>query len=758
LNYVGPVGRDLPLPAHQRKNIITRWRHFVRRTVPALMISASVSGAVMASLAWSARQTDAVSTAREAHLLARAFEEMPAKTQQDEESLVISDDMVRALNAGYIGWIDSRVSSWIRGYVNLDAAFILNSGGQPVYANAGQSTDPHKAFGPVREATKPLEEKLRATLAGDTAPRIVPPLRTAGEHDFALLEGRPALISAKPFISDDDAGTGRLPNAFLLVGVRYLDGPFLDRLGERYELSDLTFARTPMESDEVTSLALRNAAGEALGHFHWRPSLPGSEQFRRQRPALLILILVGNALVLFGMTTWGHLRRTHLAREEKLLKAATHDELTGLPNRTGINRVIDDRLAETLRSGFSFALVFIDLDRFKQVNDLLGHAAGDDLIRSYGTRLRTLMRTGDSLARIGANSFLICLASARRPLDAEQFCERVLTATREPFTLSGRQIFATASAGFVMAPLHGTDRDELAHRGETALLQAKSEGRDRYCGFSTSMDRRARERSQLEADLRMALNSPGQLSVVYQPVYEAASGEISGAEALVRWAHPQRGAVSPVLFIPIAEETGLIHELGEFVLLEACRTARRWPGKMIAVNASAAEIRCAAYAQRVLGTLAMTGLEPEQLEIEITETALFDETGQCHRTVETLRKAGVRVALDDFGTGFSSLGHLQQFEVDRIKIDRRFIFGVDRPTNDQAIVEAIVRLAQSTNLKTTAEGVETQEQADYLRGIGCTDLQGYLLGRPVTGPEMELLVALEHGRGALERRSANGSA
>lgn len=719
------------------------------------MVSASVSGAVMASLAWSARQTDAASITREIHLLARAFEELPARINQDQESLAISDDMVRALNAGYIGWVDSRVSSWMRGYLNLDVAFVLSPDDQPVYANAGQQANPPANYDTVRDAAMPLVLKLRALMTGGDVPQVQPPLRTVGVHDFALIAGRPAIVSVKPFITGDAAGSGRLLHAFLLVSVGYLDGRFLVRMAERYELGDLAFVGAPAESDEITSLALKSADGQVLGHFRWKPMRPGAEQFRRQKPALLTLIVVGNALVLFGMCAWGQLRRKHFAKERKLLQAATHDELTGLPNRTGINRIIDERLAETLRSGFSFALVFIDLDRFKQVNDLLGHAAGDGLIRSYGTRLRGLMRSGDSLARVGANSFLICLASARRPLDAEQFCERVLTATREPFTIDERDIFATASAGFVMAPLHGTDRDELAHRGETALLQAKSEGRDRYCGFSTSMDRRARERSQMEADLRMALGSPGQIGVVYQPVYKALTGEISGAEALVRWTHPQRGAVSPTLFIPIAEETGLIHELGEFVLLEACRTARRWPGKAIAVNASAAEIRCPSYAQRVLGTLAMTGLEPQQLEIEITETALFDETGQCQRTVETLREAGVRVALDDFGTGFSSLGHLQQFKVDRIKIDRRFIFGVDRPTNDQAIVEAIVRLAQTTNLKTTAEGVETEQQAEYLRAIGCTDLQGYLLGRPVSGPEVELLVALEHGHGALERRAGS---
>ncbi|WP_445679357.1 putative bifunctional diguanylate cyclase/phosphodiesterase [Radicibacter daui] len=712
----------------------------------------------MASLAWSARQTDTASIARETHLLSLAFTDLPAKIAQDEESLAISDDMVRALNAGYVGWVDSRVSSWMRGYINLDATFILSPEGEPVYANIDEKVAPPATFEAVRQAATPLEQKLRAAMASTEAPQVTPPLRTVGEYDFAVIDGRPAIVSVKPFITDDAAGSGRLLHAFMLVGVGYLDDRFLERMAERYELAGLSFSSAPMESDEVASLVLKNARGDALGHFHWNPTMPGATQYRMQRPVLLTLVLIGNALVFFGMCAWGRLRRKHFQKEQRLLAAATHDELTGLLNRTGINRVIDTRLAETLGSGFSFALVTIDLDRFKQVNDLLGHAAGDDLIRNYAARLQGLIRSGDSLARIGANSFLICLASARRPQDAEQFCERVLAATRKPFRIDEREIFATASAGFVMAPLHGTDRDELAHRGETALLQAKSEGRDRYCGFSNSMDRRARERSQLEADLRIALASPGQISVLYQPVYKALSGEIAGAEALARWTHPQRGAISPELFIPIAEETGLIHELGEFVLLEACRAARRWPGKVIAVNASAAEIRCPSYAQRVLATLAMTGLEPQQLEIEITETALFDETGQCQKTVEALREAGIHVALDDFGTGFSSLGHLQKFKVDRIKIDRRFIFGVDRPTNDQAIVEAIVRLAQTTNLKTTAEGVETEQQADYLRGIGCTDLQGYLLGRPISGPEVELLVALEHGHDSLDRRAPDTGA
>jgi EAL domain-containing protein (putative c-di-GMP-specific phosphodiesterase class I) len=307
--------------------------------------------------------------------------------------------------------------------------------------------------------------------------------------------------------------------------------------------------------------------------------------------------------------------------------------------------------------------------------------------------------------------------------------------------IEGHPITIGLSAGVAIAAEDCRDASELTRKADIALYHAKAAGRNRYAIFGTHMDELVRARREMEQDLRMALEGSQQINVHYQPVYSAKDQVLKGVEALVRWRHPQKGSIPPDIFIPVAEETRLIEPLGELVLREACSAAMHWPDLTVAVNASAIELRNETYAMRVLSILHATGLDPKRLEIEITESALADNSGHCERNIASLRVIGIRFALDDFGTGFSSFGRLQSLDVDRIKIDKCFVDGFGKPGGNEEIVRAMIKLAQAKGLRTTAEGIETAEQNAVLQRLGCDDVQGYLLSRPMPAEAIDAMLA-----------------
>jgi predicted signal transduction protein with EAL and GGDEF domain len=373
----------------------------------------------------------------------------------------------------------------------------------------------------------------------------------------------------------------------------------------------------------------------------------------------------------------------------------------------------------------------------------MGHPAGDELIRECGRRLAGVVREIDTVARIGGDEFAIIQVAIASLEDTEALCRRIIERMTAPFDLLENQVFVSISVGVATAPTDALDRIELTRKADIALYNAKAAGRGRYVIFADTMDATLRQRRTIERDLRAALKASDQLKVHYQPLYDAKTGGITGVEALVRWNHPRDGMKSPAVFIPVAEESGLIEPLGAWVLEEACRAAVNWPVPKVAVNVSAVQLRNPRFAKQVLDTIRRVGLEPERLELEITETALINSAEECQPNIRTLRAVGVQIALDDFGTGYSSLSHLRQFEVDRVKIDRSFVNGIDRSEDSGAIIQAIVDLAQATGLKITAEGVETEEQGTFLAGIGCDEVQGFLWSRPMPMAQVDKLLGTE---------------
>jgi predicted signal transduction protein with EAL and GGDEF domain len=324
--------------------------------------------------------------------------------------------------------------------------------------------------------------------------------------------------------------------------------------------------------------------------------------------------------------------------------------------------------------------------------------------------------------------------------DVTALCERIIHAVSQPFELLGSAAFVGVSIGVAIAPEAGVDRAELMRKADIALYSAKAAGRNRFRVFAPEMDISIQRRREIETELREALAAGDQFCIQYQPLYAAADDSLTGVEALLRWKHPKHGLIAPGVFVAIAEEAGLIHAIGDWVLREACRAGVRWPGRRMAVNVSAVQFRSPRFAAKVLETLAETGLEPSRLELEITESVLLDMTELSAVTLTTLRAAGVRIALDDFGTGYSSLTYLQKYPVDKIKIDRSFIQNLESGGAANALVQAMVDLARAIGVDVTAEGVETAEQRDFLKKIGCTELQGYLLSRPMEASKIDTLL------------------
>ncbi|MBR0850909.1 EAL domain-containing protein [Bradyrhizobium diazoefficiens] len=428
--------------------------------------------------------------------------------------------------------------------------------------------------------------------------------------------------------------------------------------------------------------------------------------------------------------------------DERIAHMAHYDALTDLPNRVLMRGHLERRVAE-LAEGKPFAILYIDVDEFKGVNDSLGHEVGDELLRQVANRLRACVSRNDMVARLGGDEFAIVKAGTSDQAELTALAEEILKALRAPVNCRGQEIPTDASIGIAIAPEHGDNPDDLLMRADLAMYAAKSEGRRTFRLFVPEYDARARQRRQLELDLRQAL-ARGEFEVHYQPLVDLAANVVTGCEALLRWRHPERGMISPADFIPVAEDTGLIGEIGEWVLKQACTEAASWPdGIHIAVNVSPVQFRSKTLALKVAAALAESGLAPGRLELEVTETVLIRDDEEALTILQQLRELGVRIALDDFGTGYSSLSYLHRFPFDKIKIDRSFISDIGEPEDSSPIVQAVVHMAAARHMATTAEGVETEVQRDVLRQLGCSQMQGWLFSPAVPVAKLKQLLSAQ---------------
>ena len=501
-------------------------------------------------------------------------------------------------------------------------------------------------------------------------------------------------------------------------------------------LPDYSSSPTAPQSMRDVARALHWSGSLQVGDTDWQvragPTAGGPLEtpYDRAGAVLIVGMLLTLSLSTYLMLASRNSRRLSLANR-RVLELAQTDILTGLPNRAFFLTRLDEMNSQLGVRGLPFSILMLDLDRFKNVNDSLGHGAGDALLRQVAQRLKSAMRKSDVLARLGGDEFAIIQeAGADQRACSTELAARIAKLLTEPFLLPGHRVEIGTSIGIAIAPDHGTDQEQLLKKADLALYRSKSAGRNCFTVYDEAMSAELEARNTLEGDLRDAI-ARCQLEVHYQPFIDALSGARRGFEALVRWRHPTRGLIPPDQFILLAEETGLIVPLGEFVLRRACADAAGWPSDLaVAVNLSPIQFKEAELFEVICAALADSGLPPHRLEIEITESVLLERGSENHAFMERLKHLGIELALDDFGTGYSSLSYLTAFPFDKIKIDKSFIRNLTHEPRSSAIISSIVTLARGLDMSVTAEGVETREEYERLKALGVNFAQGYLFGRP----------------------------
>ncbi|MDF0662010.1 MULTISPECIES: EAL domain-containing protein [unclassified Rhizobium] len=750
-------------------------------------------GLVVLSALWAGTESDAAALDRQRQLVNARLRE-----QVDQVAHVIgqfgngyltrvypaarSNGGSSSLDAVLTAAAGSAISQTAMSAFGYDQAFVVDEKAQLLMLSDAQTEKRYRWMKPL---FAPLLQDARLGVRQGTASERTPSsmesrVASAARPNRALanlmrLEGRPTIVGVVA-INDADQGRQQPIRQFLVV-VRFIDGAALDELSRQQGLNGARFARTAdADENEVAFQIDATANGEPIGFIVWRPDLPGSRVIGRLMPALSIAALVIAVLFSFLLvrlrSSLGELKKSELHARQ----LALHDVLTDLPNRALFAMRFDECLAETRNSSERSAVALLDLDRFKAVNDTFGHAAGDELIRMAAERIRAILRPADTLARLGGDEFALLLRDIK---DHDQvlpaICEAIVAELGKPFPLLHGEAVARVggSIGVTVVPDAGRNADDIMRYADVALYEAKMGGRGQWRLYSPSMDGGRNARDILKNELREVLakstassaGSPsdpittrpdfGSLEVYYQTVHRAEGGyAASGAEALVRWRHSQRGLLTPASFIPVAEEGGLIDALGFWVLREACRAACKWPDDtFVAVNVSPAQLRRPNFAEEVFAVLEESGLPPSRLELELTESSLIEDNSDVYSVLKSLRSRGVQISLDDFGTGFSCLSHLMRFDIDRIKIDRSFVSLLGTKANGAAIIGAIVALSRNLGISTTAEGVETEYQRDFLAALGCTDLQGYFFSKPVPLRELGCFREAESAAGLLTTAS-----
>ncbi|MBD8157307.1 EAL domain-containing protein [Pantoea agglomerans] len=625
-------------------------------------------------------------------------------------------------------WLDENIGLWLYEMFGHQLILVLDQQNQIVRVwREGQPVS-------APEDDPLIGEVLQSPLVNDPARH--------DNADYARVTNRAAALAVGNIQRDDNA----LPR-FRLVSLKFLDDGYLTGLAERNQLQGLHFSDGTPQPGTGARYLLIAQAGEAVGYLNWIPSRPGAQMLRTIGPSTGLAVLAISLLCLYMVRRlWNssvNLSQSMLrlgASEAQAQHLAFHDVLTGLPNRALVEDRLTQALALATRHDQRVALLLIDLDRFKTINDTHGHHAGDELIIAVAQRLSRIVRASDTVGRIGGDEFIVVMPDVDNIGQVHSLAQRIIDELSEPFTLFGSDVWSGASIGLALAPKDGVDRLELMRKADIALYEAKSGGRGTYRQFERAMDESVRTRQTIAADLRTALHTHQGLEVWYQPLMDIGGQQMVGIEALLRWHHPARGLIAPGEFIAIAEETGLIIPLGEWVLAEACVTQQRFPELLVAVNVSPVQFRSTGFVERVMAIVSQNGGDPKRLELEITEGVLIEDEREARAIIVELRDAGFRIALDDFGTGYSSLNYLSNFPVDKIKIDRSFTQSLGVAENSVAIVESVVKLGHAMGLMVTAEGVETPGQMSALADAGCNQLQGYLFSQAVPADQLAALM------------------
>jgi diguanylate cyclase (GGDEF)-like protein len=739
--------------------------------IPLMLATAAAIVAAGYGLYHATNRSDVIAVERQVRETQQAMNSALDELALNQEIVAVWDDPYQQLRKPELdwAWLDDNIGVWLHDTFRHDQVYVLDVNDAPIYAVIdGERVEPER-FSETGDGLRHLIDAVRGRVVEDNTPHErLPgqPFRPGGTvrtsekaiHATRLttVADRPAAASVMRIVPSTAELAPPAGTEQLLISVRFLDGTLLQDLSQRNLIEQPRFSKTLDLAPSEHGWLLKSEHNVPIGYFIWRPELPGTAVMRSVRPAAAFAIFI-IVFVMGVLAYW--LYRSMQAQEKSILEShaseaqaqhlAFHDALTGLPNRTLFNDRLDKALLRTQQGGSTIAILLLDLDRFKDVNDTLGHHAGDALIWQFASRLTRLADNQDTVARLGGDEFVILRADASSLPNLETLCEKILETVRSPFDLLGNSALVGVSIGLVIAPDAGYERVDLMRKADIALYRAKAEGRDCYRFFTATMDETIKLRRAIEEELRRALATGEGLRVHYQPQVAGSEGTIVGLEALIRWQHPTLGLIAPDQFISVAEGSGLIGQLGEWVLRQACGACHRWPDLFVAVNLSPVQFRAAGFCERTIALVKECGVDPRRIELEITEGVLLDDNEGVYRTIAMLREAGFTIALDDFGTGYSSLSYLRRFSVDKIKIDRSFVQNLGRAADSATIVLAVLALGRAMGLTVTAEGVETAEQHAFLEAAGCNSMQGFLFSKPLPEEEVARLLTARWGaRGA----------
>jgi diguanylate cyclase len=713
-----------------------------RLVVPIAAVVAVAIVVIFASLLVSARRTDEAAQAREQKLVQQAIMARGGQILHEVESVAATPRAARGIRAEFDpAWVDRRIGRWLESYFDHDLVVVVDGGDHVEYARSRNQVDlgarvPAAELAPSigllrRQSSALPGGAMRVAAAAESEP--------AGRAVVLLQRfmAKPAFVAAVAVGDESDLARGAA-NAPIVISVKYLDGAVLKEIGAELQLRGLREDDDPTGPPDPQSATIGDGQSGPIARLSWTPTGTGGVNAWL---ALLSALTLGGLALLVALVI-RHMRGTAekiAAGESQLLHLALHDPVCGLPNRIYFSRRLEEVIDEVRRGGHSAAVFYIDLDHFKDVNDTLGHQIGDELILSVTQRLSRIMREGDLVARLGGDEFAIITICPSDSYSLQALAGRIIAAVCAPYSIDGHAIVIGASIGIAVIDRRAGDAGDILRYADMALYRAKNEGRNRACIYDAAMDADLSQRKLLEGDLRNAIRENA-IGAAYQPIVNASGAAMVGVEALARWTHPTAGVIPPADFIPVAENSGLIVELGEYMLRRACLDGRNWPDLTVAVNVSPLQFRRSDFVDMVERILKETGFDPNRLELEITESTLLGNLEAAELSMVRLKAIGVRFALDDFGTGYSSLLYLRRFPFDKLKIDSSFVRSIETAPDAAAIVHAVVSLGRGLGMRVTAEGVETAEQHLFLRAAGVHSMQGYRFGRP--GPAADITARL----------------
>jgi diguanylate cyclase (GGDEF)-like protein len=736
----------------------SRWdqaRHSL--VVPIGTIVAVAIICVVLAVFTSAQRADEVSVSRDGQLIQLAIAGHGAHVLRQLESVAETPSATTSIRDSYDPqWVDAHVGKWLQKFYHFDAVMIVDGLDQIKYT---LFTDGDGAGADIRSDLAPSLALLRGradTMPDGAAAAAAPSNPGRSTASIQRFMGRPAVVAAVAVGSDADLAQGNA-HAPIVFTVKYIETDRLQKIARRLELTELHRVDGPLKPGEHV-IELADAKGDAVAQIAWQPTQPGVTIVASVLP--FIAVALGGFALLVGLVL-RYMRRTAeeiRSGEAQLRHLALHDPVCGLPNRIYFGERLETVIDKVRQGGPSAAVFYIDLDHFKDVNDTLGHHIGDELILNVTQRLSRIVRGDDLVARLGGDEFAIITTCASDSYSLQAIAGRIIAALCSPYAISGHNIIIGASIGIAVIDRRGHAAADILRYADMALYRAKNEGRNRACVYDAAMDADLSNRKLLEGDLLYAIKNDG-LEAAYQPIVNASGEKIIGVEALARWNHPTIGEIPPSQFIPIAEHSGLIVELGEWMLRRACVEGSAWPGLTVAVNVSPLQFRRSDFVDMVERILVETDFDAHRLELELTESTLLGNLETAELSMLRLKAIGVRFALDDFGTGYSSLQYLRRFPFDKLKIDSSFVGSIEKAPDAAAIVHAVVSLGRGLGMKVTAEGVETPEQHLFLRAAGVHSMQGYRFGRPTTAVEISKRAAApdDHSVGSPDQEVALAS-